>query len=178
MKLLDNFINACYYFDIKLFEFDIFMPTKYSGTKKEIQALDTFIKLTRATNSFHNRLNQRGTQGNLSTSQFAVMEALLHLGPMCQTDISHKLLLSTGNITTVIDNLEKQGLVRRERNPEDRRFITVHLTQSGQTLIREIFPSHVQAITVEMAALTYEEQQQLGALCKKLGKGVIVETKN
>lgn len=154
------------------------MPTKYSGNKREILALDTFIKLNRATNSFHNRLNQRGTQGNLSTSQFAVMEALLHLGPMCQTDISHKLLLSTGNITTVIDNLEKQGLVRRERNPEDRRYITVHLTDTGQSLIQEIFPLHAQAIMDEMSALTYDEQQQLGALCKKLGMGAAVEAEN
>lgn len=147
------------------------MTTKYKGTHEETLSLDTFIKLTRATNSFLTRLHQRDTQGNLSPSQFAVLEALLHLGPMCQTEISHKLLLSTGNITTVIDNLEKQGLVKRVRSQEDRRFITIHLTRSGEALISEIFPKHVDAIKQEMSALTEEEQRQLGTLCKKLGLG-------
>jgi MarR family transcriptional regulator, 2-MHQ and catechol-resistance regulon repressor len=145
------------------------MPTKYKGTPSQVLALDTFIKLNRAVNSFNSRLNQHGTQGNLSPSQFAVMEALLHLGPMCQTDLSQKLLLSTGNITMVIDNLVRHGLVTRERNTDDRRFITISLTPAGKTLISSIFPSHVNAIAEEMSVLNEREQRQLGALCKKLG---------
>jgi MarR family 2-MHQ and catechol resistance regulon transcriptional repressor len=147
------------------------MTTKYKGTQEEILALDTFIKLNRATNSFNNRLSQRGTQGELSPSQFAVLEALLHLGPMYQTHISRKLLLSTGNITMVIDNLEKHGLVMRQRNSDDRRFITVSLTSEGEALIRGIFPTHARAICEEMSLLSQDEQRQLGALCKKLGVG-------
>jgi MarR family 2-MHQ and catechol resistance regulon transcriptional repressor len=149
------------------------MPTKYKGTHREVLALDTFIKLSRAMNSFAMRLNQHGTQGDLSPSQFAVLEALLHLGPMCQTDLSQKLLLSTGNITMVIDNLVKHGLVVRERNTDDRRFITISLTPAGKDLISNIFPPHVDAITEEMSVLSEEEQHQLGILCKKLGMGYI-----
>jgi MarR family 2-MHQ and catechol resistance regulon transcriptional repressor len=145
------------------------MPTKYKGTHTEVLALDTFIKLSRAMNSFNTRLNQHGTQGDLSPSQFAVLEALLHLGPMCQTDLSQKLLLSTGNITMVIDNLVRHGLVTRERNTDDRRFITISLTPAGEELISSIFPAHVEAITLEMSVLSAAEQRELGELCKKLG---------
>src|SRR5574341_2113627 len=104
------------------------MPTHYSGTPEETRALDTFIKLTRSVESLSARLGQHGSQGDLTPSQFGVLETLLHLGPLCQSEIGSKLLKSSGNITLVIDNLEKRGLVRRIRRQDDRRFIPVSLT--------------------------------------------------
>jgi MarR family 2-MHQ and catechol resistance regulon transcriptional repressor len=80
------------------------------------------------------------------------------------------LLKSGGNITLVIDNLEKQGLVQRERDPEDRRMIIVSLTPAGCELISKIFPAHVAAVVKELSYLTPEEQKTLGYLCRKLGK--------
>ncbi len=147
------------------------MPTHYQGKPREVLALDTFIKLTRATDSLLSRLAHRNTHPGLTTSQFGVLETLYHLGPLCQSVLGEKLLKSGGNITMVIDNLEKSGLVQRVRSTEDRRFITVSLTEAGRELIERIFPAHVQAITEEMSSLTAEEQQELGYLCRKLGKG-------
>ena len=148
------------------------MPTHYTGAPREVLALDTFIKLTRATDSLLSRLARRNTLARLTTSQFGALETLYHLGPMCQSVLGEKLLKSGGNITLVVDNLEKNGLVYRDRNPEDRRFITVSLTEAGRQLIEQVFPGHVNAITQEMNNLTAEEQQELGDLCRKLGKGV------
>jgi MarR family 2-MHQ and catechol resistance regulon transcriptional repressor len=102
-------------------------------------------------------------------SQFGVLEALHHIGPLCQKDIGQKLLRSSGNITMVIDNLEKRGLVRRERNPKDRRFFVVHLAEEGRQIIGDLFPRHTKVIAGEMSALTEDEQKTLATLCKKLG---------
>jgi MarR family transcriptional regulator, 2-MHQ and catechol-resistance regulon repressor len=146
------------------------MPTHYQGTAQETLALNTFIKFTRAYESLTARLAQRGTIGDLTISQFGVLETLLHLGPMCQGEISGKLLKSCGNITMVLDNLEKHGLVRRERQAEDRRLVTVSLTEAGRNLISEIFPRQAAAILEEMSILSPEEQDILGELCRKLGK--------
>ena len=146
------------------------MPTKYQGKPQEVLALNTFIKLTRAADSLLGRLNQRGTLGELTPSQFGVLEALYHLGPLCQTELSHKILRSTGNMTMVIDNLEKRRLVRRDRNPEDRRMVQVSLTESGKHLIAQVFPQHLEAIVEEFDVLTSQEQKVLGELCRKLGK--------
>ncbi len=146
------------------------MPTHYQGPPEEVRALDTFIKLTRATESLLARLSQRGTMGDLTVSQFGVLEALYHLGPMCQTALGNKLLKSSGNITMVIDNLEKRGLVRRVRDSEDRRFIKIVLTEAGKELIARLFPQHLAAIKEEMSVLTPEEQETLALLCRKLGK--------
>ena len=146
------------------------MPTHYKGNPRTERALNTFIKITRASNSLVARLLQRGMLGDLTLSQFGVLEVLYHLGPMCKSDISSKLLLSTGNITLVIDNLEKRSLVRRQRDMNDRRFITISLTEQGQDLISRVFPSQAEAIADEMSALTPEEQDTLSILCRKLGK--------
>lgn len=146
------------------------MPTHYPGNAQEVLALNTLIKLTRAAESVLARLQRRGTMANLTISQFGVLESLYHLGPMYPSDLSTKLLKSGGNITLVLDNLEKQGLVQRKRDTEDRRMIIVSLTPAGHDLISKIFPAHVAAIVEEMSYLTPEEQQLLGDLCLKLGK--------
>jgi len=150
------------------------MPTNYFGTPKETLALNTFIKLTRAAESVSARLSQRGSLGDLTSSQVGALEALYHLGPMCQTDLGSKLLKSSGNITLVVDNLEKRGLVRRVRSLEDRRFIQVSLTEPGKELIARIFPLQLAAIVEEMSVLDPQEQETLGSLCRKLGKQIIV----
>ena len=147
------------------------MPTHHQGSPEEILALDTFIKLSRASESLDARLLHRNTLCDLTLTQFAVMEALYHLGPMSQTEIGAKLLKSGGNITLVLDNLEKHGYTERQRCPHDRRSFTVHLTEIGQTKIGEVFPRHLASIVDEMSALTATEQQQLGVLLKKLGLG-------
>lgn len=148
------------------------MPTHYSGTPQETLALNTFIKLTRSVESLTSRLSQRGTLGELTESQFGVLETLYHLGSMCQNQIAAKILKSSGNLTMVIDNLEKHGLVRRTRDLEDRRKVQVSLTDDGRQLIGQVFPGQVAAITEEMSALTPQEQETLGSLCRKLGQGI------
>jgi MarR family 2-MHQ and catechol resistance regulon transcriptional repressor len=152
------------------------MPTHYKGDPKSVLALDTYIKFTRAANAFESRLFQTGVLEDLSPSQFGVLETLYHLGPLCQGEISAKLLKSTGNITLVLDNLEKRGLVKRVRDQQDRRMVKIFLTPEGEVLIQHIFPQMVEAITREVNILTADEQAQLGALCRKLGRKMAIET--
>lgn len=147
------------------------MPTHFPGSRAEMRTLNTFIKLTRCTNSLLARLVERNTIGDLTWSQFAVLEALYHLGQMTQGEISAKVLKSGSNMTTVIDNLERDGLVRRERDAKDRRVIHVHLTESGLSKVEAVLPGHVAALVEEFSVLSASEQETLGELCKKLGKG-------
>ena len=138
-------------------------------TNPSYLALNTYTKLMRAAESVTNRVGRTMSAAGLTISQFGVLEALHHKGPLCQRDIAAKILKSTGNITLVIDNLEKQALVKRERISEDRRYLTVTLTESGATLIRTVFSDVESAIVTEMDSLTSEEQETLGMLSKKLG---------
>ncbi len=132
-------------------------------------ALNTYTKLMRAAESVTVRVSRVMTTAGLTISQFGVLEALHHKGPLCQRDIAAKILKSTGNITLVIDNLEKQGLVKRERISEDRRYLTVRLTGKGEERIGTVFGAVEAAICAEMNVLAENEQEILAQLCKKLG---------
>jgi MarR family 2-MHQ and catechol resistance regulon transcriptional repressor len=147
------------------------MPTHYKGKPEEVRALDAYVKLSRASGTLDARLATNLARLGLTTGQLGVMEALIHLGPLSQGDLGRKLLRSGGNVTTVIDNLERRRLVARRRNPEDRRIVTVELTKAGLQLIGKIFPVHVRAVVQAMATLTTAEQEELGRLCRKLGRG-------
>lgn len=133
------------------------------------QALNSYTKLMRAAESVTARTSRPMTAADLTISQFGVLEALLHKGPLCQRDLAAKILKSSGNMTMVIDNLEKRGLVRRERDSADRRYLTVQLTDSGRELIVTVFSEVREAIVAEMGVLSAVELEQLGTLCKKLG---------
>jgi MarR family 2-MHQ and catechol resistance regulon transcriptional repressor len=146
------------------------MPTHYDGTPEERRALDVFIKLMRAAQSVADRTSGPMTEAGLTWSQFGVMETLFHLGPLMSSVLAEKHLKSPNNFTVVIDNLEKQGLVRRERDTVDRRVVRVHLTEAGREKIARALPAHAREVAADLQVLTPAEQEQLGALLRRLGK--------
>ena len=148
------------------------MATHYKGTAKEKRALDAFIKFNRANITLSSQLSESLRTFKLTESQFAVVELVYHLGPMNLSDISGKLLCTGGNLTTVVDNLEKQKLAKRIPSKTDRRQYEIHLTKKGKSHIEKLFPAHVQRIVSEFSILSPSEQEELSRLCKKLGLGI------
>src|SRR4029077_9893587 len=146
------------------------MPTHFQGPEETIRALNAYVNLIRASDSVAARMSQQIEQSGLTMGQFGVLEALLHLGPMCQNMLAEKLLRSGGNVTLVIDNLEKHGWVRRERQKDDRRLVKIYLCLKGERLIARAIPEHAEAVTKEMRGLTPNEQEALRRICRKLGK--------
>jgi MarR family 2-MHQ and catechol resistance regulon transcriptional repressor len=146
------------------------MGSRYEGTQAEIRALNAFIALSRAADSVTARTQNAIAAAGLTESQFGVLEALYHLGPLCAADLAGKVLRSRGNLTLVIANLEKGGLAERTTRAEDRRYRTVTLTAKGRRLVKGILPGHVRLIRETLAALAPGEQDELRRLCRKLGK--------
>jgi MarR family 2-MHQ and catechol resistance regulon transcriptional repressor len=145
------------------------MGTKYKGTKKEINSLNSFIKLTRAADSVRSRILSTVNTNEITESQFYVLDSLYHSGPLTQKDIGEKVFRSGGNITLVIDNLEKLGYVKRVRGKDDRRYFTIHLTKAGKNLMDRIFPNFLSAVKNEMNILGDNDHKELQKLCKKVG---------
>jgi MarR family transcriptional regulator, 2-MHQ and catechol-resistance regulon repressor len=133
------------------------------------EALDAYVKLLRASRAVLARVEPRLTAAGLTTTQFGVLEAILHKGPLSQRDLSHKVLTSPGNMTDLVDKLEARGLVRRVRQKADRRAVRVELTAEGRRLIEPLFAAHAQDIDAAMAGLGTEELRQLDGLLRKLG---------
>jgi MarR family 2-MHQ and catechol resistance regulon transcriptional repressor len=145
------------------------MPTHYKGSAREARALDTFIKLTRAVETLGSQLQKNLAEHELTLPQLGVLEALLHLGAMSQSELGRKLLRSNPNMTALLDTLERNGWTHRERSPEDRRVVVVSLTREGQRVIEKAFPAHAARIAELMGARSAGDQRVLGQLCKKLG---------
>ncbi len=145
------------------------MPSHFKGPEPQVRALSAFINLVRASDSITSKAFQHIDASGLTAGQFAVLEALHHLGPMCQHTLAKKLLRSGGNTTLVIDNLEKNRWVKRVRSTSDRRQIEIHLTAKGRHLIERVFPEHARVIEKLMAGLTPEEQDELRRISAKLG---------
>jgi MarR family 2-MHQ and catechol resistance regulon transcriptional repressor len=146
------------------------MGTRYQGTVEEVRALNALITLSRASDSVTTRTQAVIAASGLTEGQFGVLEALHHLGPLCAADLAKKVLRSRGNLTLVIANLERDGLVARTTRAEDRRYRSVELTAKGRKLVKAAFPKHARLVAKTMGALAPAEQDELRRLCRKLGK--------
>ena len=105
----------------------------------------------------------------LGLSDFAIMEALLHKGPLPINQIGEKVLLTSGSMTAAINRLEKSGLVKRVQDKSDGRYFYVHLTTSGRKIIREAYRNHQLNLERIAETLTNEERIELVRLLKKIG---------
>lgn len=114
----------------------------------------------------------RVAEYGLTTPQFGVLEALYHIGPLSLGELASKLLVTGGNVTYVMDKLEEQGLVERERSTEDRRVVRARLTEAGRRVVDRVFPEHATAIADLVRHLEPSEQEELRRLLKLLGTGI------
>lgn len=142
--------------------------TKKYGAEIDL-ALSMWVKLVRAHSVFAKKSLDDIRRYGLTEPQFGALECLGHLGPMTIGNLCSKQLVSGGNMTLVVDNLEKEGLVERVHSKEDRRTIIVQLTSKGEQRFNEIFLQHAERIKDLASVLTNNEQVQLSGLLKKLG---------
>jgi MarR family 2-MHQ and catechol resistance regulon transcriptional repressor len=139
-----------------------------NGMKK---ALGAYTNLIRATESVQGLLSRQLGSLGLTMGQFQMLEALLHLGPMSPGTLCDKLLCGSSNLSMVIRNLQRRGLVVSRANERDERRKMVHLTPEGRAMITKVFPIQAKLIRAQMSALDGREQEILRRLCKKLGLG-------
>lgn len=148
------------------------MPTKHQGPEDERRALDLVIKLSRAAQALGTKTSCEVVASGVSSSQFGVLDTLYHIGPMTLGDVAKRHLKSPNNITSVVDTMERSGLVERKRCDSDRRVTYLHLTDKGRELFERIWPGHVQRLVKAVSALDPDEQVKLAELCKKLGRNL------
>jgi MarR family 2-MHQ and catechol resistance regulon transcriptional repressor len=112
----------------------------------------------------------------LCGSDFAVLEALLHRGPLLVNQIGRKVLLTSGSITSAVDRLEAKGLVERRAADDDRRARVVHLTQAGKKLITRVYAEHATDMERLASELSATERRTLINLLKKIGYKAAAES--
>lgn len=105
----------------------------------------------------------------LNVSDFSILEALLHKGPMPINTIGEKVLLTSGSMTAAANRLEKRKLVKRIKDSSDGRCFYLHLTKTGRRLIQHTFEKHAENLEQVVNVLSDLERSQLVRLLKKVG---------
>lgn len=141
-----------------------------SYTEEELQdALDLFRVFARAFKSVSEHSIRDSKEHGFNPTEFAVLELLFTRGPQKLQQIGSRLLLVSGNVTYVIDKLEKNEYITREQDPKDKRSVFAKLTDKGQEYLDEIYPIHAIRMARAFSGLSSDEQKELKALLKKAG---------
>ena len=144
-------------------------PRKLRASPTEQSALKLWVVLSRAYGAVAQLAQADITRHGLTSTEFAILEALYHVGPLLLGELQQKILVSSGGVTYLVDRLEEKGLVERRDCPDDRRARYAALTREGEQLIARIFPEHAQRIARAMSGLTADERAQATTLMRKLG---------
>ena len=133
-------------------------------------ALKLWVVLNRAHRAIAEHARREIERQGLRPTEFAVLEALYHKGPLTLGEVGNRVLLTSGSTTAVADKLEERRLLARRACSEDRRVCYAELTEDGRELVATIFPEHAGVLREAMSGLTTEEKKIVTALLKRLGR--------
>lgn len=134
-------------------------------------SLRLLIVMSRALRAVTAATRDHLKQNGLSGTEFGVLEALYHKGPLPLSALAEAVLITGASMTYAVKQLEDRGLMRRRTSTEDQRFVFGELTDAGRTLISQVFPEHAEQIRNAMRGLSRQEKRQAAELMKKLGHG-------
>ena len=135
-----------------------------------VKNLKTLIVLLKAQANIEQHIKTSLGSTSLSVNEFTALEALYNKGSLSAQELTGLVLIPNSSMTYVLDNLEKKGLINRQRDEADRRVYRSSLTEEGQRAFPEIYATHYEHMRTVFDVLTPEEEVQLQELLKKLGK--------
>jgi len=137
--------------------------------KTRLDAARLWLVLVRCHHALSHVAERSIEDTGLGLTDFAVLEALLHKGPLTIGEIQSKVPLALGSMTAAVDRLEKAELIRRTPSTDDRRARVLKLTPGGKRVVEGAFRRHAAELESVMAVLEPDEMRQLHALLKRLG---------
>ena len=131
-------------------------------------SLHLWIAMNRTADRLRESLRRQVEAHGLTLTEFGVLEALLHKGPLTHGKIAERVLLASSSITYVVDKLEERGLLRRRRSEEDRRVKLAELTPEGRATIEAAFPEHAALIDALMGDLSPEKKRTAASVLRRV----------
>src|SRR6476646_10063134 len=125
------------------------------------------IALGRALQALERIVRPHLTASGLAMTEFAVLEAMYHKGPLRLGEIRDRILLTGASTTYVVKKLEERGLMRRKSCAEDSRVVLGELTAKGRALIDDVFPAHVEMLQQAMAGLSVSQKREPADSCAR-----------
>lgn len=145
------------------------MPPTSDRNRRELKMWLRMLRVTRASEA---RLREflRLAHGT-TLPRFDVMATLWRApDALSMTELSRQLLVSNGNVTAVVDRLEKDGLVQRRPSESDRRTVFVRLTDAGRANFATLAQDHTREVGQMFETLSDEDLDQLSSILKRMGE--------
>jgi len=117
------------------------------------------------------RVHRRLAAHGFTASRIKTLCALKGAGPLCPHDIADRLCQTRGNVTMILDDLQRRGLVERRREGPNRRYVAVHLTPKGRRMAASLAPRHAKAVAGELKGFSARDLEVLAALCRRIEGG-------
>ena len=140
------------------------------AARRGIQVVDTadLERVSRLATYLERDLAEICAIAGLKTGQFQVLAELRARDPMSASELARAIVLTTGGMTPVLDQLEARGLINRQVDTEDRRARRITITEKGKSLIGRALEQRLARHRALNAALTVEEREMLSAILRKL----------
>ncbi|MEP7087884.1 MAG: MarR family transcriptional regulator [Gemmatimonadota bacterium] len=143
--------------------------TRNPDATEQDAALKLWVVLSRAHEAVAGLAKLDIERGELSLTEFAVIEVLYHKGDLTAGQVSDRVLLQSGSLTYVINKLVERKLIARRECETDRRLRYLRLTAPGKTLMKRIWPGHAAVIELATSGLSAAEKRTATKLLKKMG---------
>jgi MarR family transcriptional regulator, 2-MHQ and catechol-resistance regulon repressor len=145
---------------------------KTDGKSREadLSSIHLWLVLWKAGRAVEAQAQRSIARFGMVMSDFGVLEALLHRGPLNAKQLGAKVLLTSGSMTAAVDRLAARGLVRREDDAQDRRACIVQLTAAGRRLIERAFAQHRTEMEEALEGFSIDERKALLPLLRRLGR--------
>ena len=142
------------------------------------RALRIWLRLLTCTQLIERRVRSRLREQFATTlPRFDLMSQLeRHPGGLKMNELSRLLMVTGGNVTAIVDQLEKEGLVERLDEPADRRAFRIRLTRSGERTFAEAARAHEEWVVELLAGLSRREHEELLKLLAKVKQHAVEVT--
>jgi len=146
------------------------MKNPKSEKTDDLSGIHIWLVLWKASRAVETQAQRSIARFGMVQSDFGVLEALLHRGPLSPKQLGEKVLLTSGSMTAAVDRLAGRGLVRREDDARDRRACIVHLTVAGRRLIERAFAQHRAEMEEALEGFPIDDRRALLPLLRRLGR--------
>ena len=151
-------------------------PTVAASQEGGTSAASLWLVMMKAYRSMQTYVESTMAAMNIGLSDFAIMEALLHKGPMNMSQLGESVLLANPSMTAAVDRLNRQGFVTRQNGTDDKRVRTVDLTCNGRELIARVYAQHEKDLECVMSEVCPGERTRLRTALKSIGLAAKAKT--
>jgi DNA-binding MarR family transcriptional regulator len=148
--------------------YSVRMRQLFDPLKVDMSVIEAISSLRIAGRALHHMQEKWAEKHGLSEGRLGVLFRLFRSGPTPLGDLATDLDTTPRNITGLVDHLERDGLVERVPDPDDRRSVRARLTDAGRTQIEAIWKEGMEHQHVIANGLTKEDLAQLRHLCLQL----------